>query len=84
LHQFKQNLAKNEGVIRISGIGLMIGIELDRPCAEIVTMALKKNILINVTAERVVRLLPPLIITDEEAELIVNSVTDLIIEFLEE
>jgi acetylornithine aminotransferase len=84
LHQFNQNLGSNEGVVRISGLGLMIGIELDRPCAEIVLMALKKNILINVTAERVVRLLPPLIITDEEADLIVNTVTGLIIEFLEE
>ncbi|MGK0298973.1 MAG: acetylornithine/N-succinyldiaminopimelate aminotransferase [Gammaproteobacteria bacterium] len=84
LHQFKQNLAGSEGVVRISGMGLMIGIELDRSCAEIVKMALKKNILINVTAERVIRLLPPLIITDEEAELIVKTVTGLIIEFLEE
>ena len=79
-----QKLSNLHGVIRISGVGLMIGIELDRPCRELVSMALERKMLINVTAEKVIRLLPPLIINDDEAEQIVSTVTQLITEFLQE
>jgi len=71
-----------EGVLEIRGLGLMIGIELDRPCAELVTRALDQGLLINVTASSVVRLLPPLIISDEQADEIVNRVAALIRTFL--
>ncbi len=70
------------GVVDIRGRGLMIGIELDRPCAELVSRALEQGLLINVTAGSVVRLLPPLIIDDEQATRIVDAVSELILTFL--
>ena len=71
-----------KGVKDIRGKGLMIGVELDRPCAALVTQALEQGLLINVTANTVVRLLPPLIISDDEATQIVNDVSSLIENFL--
>jgi len=79
---FAAALADVEGIIEIRGLGLMIGIELDRPCGELVATALTQGLLINVTAERVVRLLPPLILTDKQADLIVEQVSNLIREFM--
>ena len=67
----------------IRGQGLMIGIELDRPCAEIVQRALAARLLINVTADRVVRLLPPLTVNAEEASELVNRLIPAIKGFLE-
>ena len=75
-------LANMEGVRDIRGKGLMIGIELNRPCGALVEQALSTGILVNVTAERVVRLLPPLILTDSEAQQIVEQVAHLIAGFL--
>ena len=68
-------------VREIRGKGLMIGIELDRPCTELVGRALDKHLLINVAADRVVRLLPPLIIDDEEIDTIVDTLRELITEW---
>ncbi len=79
---FQAQLAGIKGVVDIRGKGLMLGIELDRPCAELVSQALAQGLLINVTAERVIRLLPPLIITDKQAEDIVQSVSKLVCNFL--
>ena len=66
------------GVVEIRGKGLMIGIELDRPCAELVTAGVEAGVLINVTAGNVVRLLPPYILTDDEADEIVKRVAAII------
>ena len=79
---FASALAGVAGVSNIRGLGLMIGIELDRPCGELVGRAMQGGLLINVTAERVVRLLPPLILTDKQADMIVEQVSDLIRDFL--
>ena len=79
---FAAALADVEGIIEIRGQGLMIGIELDRPCGQLVATALTQGLLINVTAERVVRLLPPLILTDKQADLVVEQVSNLIKEFM--
>lgn len=79
---FSAALAGLNGVIDIRGLGLMIGIELDRPCGELVRKAIEQGLLINVTADRVVRLLPPLILTDKQADMIVEQVSTLIREFL--
>ena len=68
-------------VREVRGKGLMIGIELDRPCTELVGRALDKRLLINVTVDRVIRLLPPLIINDEEIDSIVNTLRELITEW---
>ncbi len=77
-----ERLSGAPGVKDIRGSGLMIGIELDQPCGELVARALAAGLLINVTADTVVRLLPPLIITREEAQLLVDMLAPLIIEFL--
>jgi acetylornithine/N-succinyldiaminopimelate aminotransferase len=79
---FDSSLAGLAGVSHIRGLGLMIGIELERPCGELVSKALQCGLLINVTADRVIRLLPPLIMTEKQADLIVDQVSDLIRDFL--
>jgi acetylornithine aminotransferase len=78
---FQQHLAENSHVLSIRNKGLLIGIELDQPCSELVAQAREQGILINVTAERVVRLLPPLIINYDEAGMIVKQVSELINQF---
>lgn len=75
-------LAGTKGVAEIRGHGLMIGIELDRPCGELVGKALAAGLLINVTADKVVRLLPPLIFSEKDAKELVDRITPLIKEFL--
>jgi acetylornithine/N-succinyldiaminopimelate aminotransferase len=71
------------GVKEARGQGLMIGIELDRPCGELVKQALSQGLLINVTAESVIRLLPPLIMTQAEAQQLLDILCPLITEFLQ-
>lgn len=75
-------LAGVVGVVDIRGHGLMIGIELDRPCGALVGQALTAGLLINVTADKVVRLLPPLVFTEKEARELVDRSAPLIKEFL--
>lgn len=70
------------GVKEIRGQGLMIGIELDRPCGELVTKAMHSGLLINVTRDKVVRLLPPLILTTQEADMLLDILIPLIQSFL--
>jgi acetylornithine aminotransferase len=79
---FTRRLAPVAGVVDIRGQGLMLGIELDRPCAELMLQALTHKLLINVTADKVVRLLPPLIISETQADEIVSRVSELIANFL--
>ncbi|WP_456405972.1 acetylornithine/succinylornithine family transaminase [Thiolapillus sp.] len=78
-----QKLEGIEGFVEIRSLGLMLGIQLDRPCADLVGMALQKGLLINVTAGSVVRLLPPLIISKEQVQQLVDELSALIIGFLE-
>lgn len=70
------------GVVEIRGQGLMIGIQLDRPCGDLVKMALADKLLINVTNDTVVRLLPPLVLTQADAELLTEKLARLIRTFL--
>lgn len=79
---FERELAGLSGVVEIRGQGLMIGIELDRPCGELLGIAAEAGLLISVTAERVVRLLPPLIMTPTEAGQVLAILAPLIREFL--
>ena len=72
----------NAGVKAVRGAGLMIGIELDRPCGALVATALDAGLLINVTAERVIRLLPPLTLSESEATELVDGLVPLIRNFL--
>jgi len=78
MNGFRERLDGLNNVTEIRGKGLMIGIELDSPCGELVAKAFDKGLLINVTAERVVRLLPHLTTSDEEADQIVDIVSGLI------
>ena len=71
------------GVIAVRGQGLMIGIELDRPCGDLVKQALAKGLLINVTAENVIRLLPPLVMTKDEAQQLLDILCPLIKDFVQ-
>jgi acetylornithine/N-succinyldiaminopimelate aminotransferase len=75
-------LGAHPGVMDIRGAGLMIGIELDRPCGELVQRALDAGLLINVTNDTVIRLLPPLVFTREHAQLLVDELVPLITAFL--
>ena len=77
-----ETLAGLKGVVEIRGQGLMIGIELDRPCGELVGKALAAGLLINVTADKVIRLLPPLTFSENEARELVDRSAPLIKEFL--
>ncbi len=70
------------GVEEVRGKGLMMGVELNRPCGALTKEALARGLLINVTAERVIRLLPPLILSDAEADQMVESLSGLICDFL--
>jgi acetylornithine aminotransferase len=70
------------GVKEVRGKGLLLGVELDRPCGELVKRGFEAGLLINVTAENVVRLLPPLVIKDAEAKQLVDGVIGLVRTFL--
>jgi acetylornithine aminotransferase len=82
LNGLQKNLQGVAGVKDIRGLGLMLAIELDRPCKDIMGIALEQGLLLNVTADKVVRLLPPLILTDEEADQIVAGAADAVRTFL--
>jgi acetylornithine aminotransferase len=79
---FGEALAGVKGLREIRGQGLMIGIELDRPCGELVSQALAAGLLINVTADCVIRLLPSLIFSEDDARELVARTAPLIKEFL--
>ena len=83
LERFRTELDGLEGVSAVRGMGLMIGIELARDCASLVEQALQRGLLINVTAGRVVRLLPPLVITEADMNHIIDAVCRLVREFLD-
>ncbi|MGM0594108.1 MAG: aspartate aminotransferase family protein [Pseudomonadota bacterium] len=79
---FELALGDQDYINDIRGQGLMIGIELDRPCGELVGMALERGLLLNVTAGNTIRLLPPLVLSDEDADYLVQSVITLISDFV--
>lgn len=81
---FQTAFADTPAVKVVRNAGLMIGIELDRPCGELVKMALAAKVLINVTADKVVRLLPPLVITQDEAQELVKRLSAVIKAFLKQ
>lgn len=78
LQQFRARLAGENAVKDIRGKGLMLGIELNAPCTELVQRAFQRHLLINVTADTVIRMLPPLIINQEEADQLCETLCDLI------
>jgi acetylornithine aminotransferase len=78
---FTERLKKNMHVVDIRHKGLMIGIELDKPCSDLVKLALDQHLLINVTNETTIRLLPPLIIDNQQINLLIDILSTLIDEF---
>lgn len=83
IHQlFTEAFKDNAAVVNIRNAGLMIGLELDRPCSELVKLALENKLLINVTADKVVRILPPLVMNKQEAQELVNCLVPIIENFL--
>jgi len=79
-----EKLQDNEQVSEIRHKGLMIGIELLKPCINLAQEALAKNLLINVTSEKTIRLLPPLIINQEQIDYLVNTLVELVTEHTEQ
>ena len=79
--RLSQALSGQNCVVEVRGRGLMVAVELNRACGDLVGMALEKGLLINVTAERVVRLLPPLVLEDEHIEHIAGTIVDLVREW---
>ena len=82
LQGFHERLGQLTGVTSIRGQGLMIGIELNRPCGELVQQAMAQGLLINVTADNVIRLLPPLVFTQAEAQQLLDMLCPLVTGFL--
>ncbi len=80
---FAESLADKAGIKEIRGMGLLLAIELDRPCGELVMKAADQRLLINVTANSVIRLLPPLICSESDLREIAARLTPVIEEFLD-
>jgi acetylornithine aminotransferase len=80
---FARRLGTLTGVKEIRGQGLMLGIELDKPCGALVKTALENGLLINVTADSVIRLLPPLIISRDEVQHLLDTLSPLVEAFLQ-
>jgi len=78
---FTEKLQKNTHIVDIRHKGLMIGIELDKPCTDLVKLALQQHLLINVTNETTIRLLPPLIIDKQQINMLIDILSTLINEF---
>ena len=77
-------LAGVHGVVDIRGEGMMIGIELDRPCGELVAVARDAGVLINVTSDTVIRLVPPLIYGEAEVDALVTAVSGIVKNYLQQ
>ena len=80
-HRLAEQLQGCSAVVDIRGRGLLCGVELDRPCGELVTRALERNLLINVAAGNVVRLIPPLIIDNQQIDQLADTVAELVLDF---
>jgi acetylornithine aminotransferase len=82
--QLTTRLMNTHGVVEVRGQGLMLGIELDRPCGVLLQRAADAGLLMSVTADKVIRLVPPLILSEAEADQIVTILVPLVQQFLSE
>ncbi len=80
----QKELAAVKGVVDVRGQGLIIGIELNKPCGALLGRGAEAGLLFSVTADTVVRLVPPLIMTEAEADEVVAKLKPLIVQFLSE
>ncbi len=78
-----QALGRASGVVEVRGMGLMIGVELTQPCGELVKQALDAGLVLNVTADNVIRLLPPLVMNEAEGREVVSRLVPLVKALLE-
>ena len=78
VRQLNDGLSNNPSVVEIRGQGLMIAVELSAPCGELVAMAAKQGLLINVTSQNVIRLLPPFIYTDENVATLTSTLIEIV------
>jgi acetylornithine aminotransferase len=78
----RNGLSEVHGIAEIRGMGLMVGLELERPCGELVKEALDAGLVINVTADNVIRMLPPLVMTPAEGRMVVERLAPLVQSFL--
>jgi acetylornithine/N-succinyldiaminopimelate aminotransferase len=83
LNGFKKNLTQKPHVKDIRGKGLMVGIEMDKPCRQLLNIGLEEGVLFSVTAESVIRILPPLIIQQPEVDLLIEKITRCVDRFSE-
>jgi|TARA_B110000008_G_scaffold264504_1_gene288833 acetylornithine aminotransferase len=81
LDGLKKGLSESDHVLDIRGIGCMIGIELNKPCKSLFMAAMEKGLIINVTADKVIRLLPPFVMTDDEVDQVLAILVPLIKDF---
>jgi acetylornithine/N-succinyldiaminopimelate aminotransferase len=79
---FRAAFKDDPAIVDIRGVGMMIGVELDRPCGALVAMALEAGVLINVTSDTTIRLVPPLVYTDADSAELVQRLTPIIRNFL--
>jgi len=84
MEQLKQRFEQTPDVVAVRGKGLMIGIELAIPCGALASIAAQNGLLLTVTADRVVRILPPYILSDDEADELINRLVDLVLAFLQQ
>ena len=82
LKSLRSELKGYPDILSVRGIGLMIGIEFKTDCSKISKLALENGLLINVTNSNVIRILPPLIITDKEVEMLISKLITSIKTFL--
>ncbi len=82
LNNFRESLKGVEGIVDIRGKGLMIGLELEKECLDLVEKALKNKLLINVTSGNVIRLLPPLVMSEKEADQVVSILANVLKKYL--
>jgi acetylornithine aminotransferase len=78
----QREFAGVDGVVEVRGAGLMLGIELDRPCGELLGRAAEAGLMLSITADRVIRLVPALILTSDEAAQMVRLLVPLVKDFL--
>jgi acetylornithine/N-succinyldiaminopimelate aminotransferase len=80
----RSGVPRSEGITDVRGMGLMIGIETAQPCGELVRQALEAGLVINVTADNVIRMLPPLVMNEAEGRELLNRLLPVLKAFLEE
>jgi len=77
-----ETVGKLPGIAEIRGMGLMLGVELERPCGELVREALQAALVMNVTADNVIRMLPALVMNEDEGAMVVERLAPLVKSFL--